>query len=313
MATRWTERDVPDQSGRTVVITGANSGLGYETARIFARHGAEVVLACRDLRKAGEARTRILAESRSAAVHLLQLDLASQNSVRQAAERLDRDHPRVDLLINNAGALIRRRDTTEDGFERTFATNHLGAFAFTGLILPRLLERPGSRVVTVSSVGHRRGVMQFDDLQFARGYHSNRAYFQSKLANLLFAYELQRRLAAAGAATISVAAHHGNARTAFGGDQLPIRVVTDPRLRLFTSWLLQDPETSALALVRAAVEPGVTGGEYYGPDGRNEWTGHPIRVESIPASYDLAAQQRLWKVSEQLTGVTYPLGRLTRT
>lgn len=310
MAIRWTERDVPEQSGRTVVITGANSGLGLETARVFARRNAEVVLACRDLRKAEEARHRILAEVRTASVRTLELDLSSQASVRRAAEQAKRDLPRIDLLINNAGALIRRHEVTEDGFEKTLATNHLGAFAFTGQVLELLLSTPGSRVVTVSSVGHRRGVMNFDDLHFADGYRSHHAYFQSKLANLLFAYELQRRLAAARTSTISVAAHPGNARTAFGGDQLPIRIVTDPRLRMLTWWLLQDPATAALATLRAAVDPAVAGGQYFGPEGRNEWTGHPIRVESIPASHDADAQQRLWAVSERLTGVNYPLQRV---
>ncbi|HEY3503209.1 MAG TPA: oxidoreductase [Actinocatenispora sp.] len=312
MATRWTEDDVPDQSGRTVVVTGANSGVGFETARVFARRNAEVVLACRDMRKADEARDRIHAESPTAPVRTLELDLSSQASVRQAADRVRRDHARVDLLINNAGALIRRHQVTEDGFERTLATNHLGAFAFTGLTLTRLLDTPGSRVVTVSSVGHKRGVMNFDDPHFADGYRSAQAYFQSKLANLLFTYELQRRLAAAGSSTIALAAHPGNARTAFGGDQLPIRVVASPRMRLFTWWLLQDPATAALATVRAAVDPAASGGHYYGPAGRNEWTGHPVRVDSSPRSHDTAAQRRLWELSTQLTGVSYPLGPTAR-
>ncbi|MBU3066682.1 SDR family NAD(P)-dependent oxidoreductase [Nocardia sp. NEAU-G5] len=308
MATRWSEREVPDQDGRTAVITGANSGLGFETARILARRNMVVVLACRDIGKADEARDRILAEAPTASVRTLGLDLCSQASVRRAAVRIMRDHARVDLLINNAGAVIRRREVTEDGFEKTLATNHLGAFAFTGQIMERLLNTPGSRVVTVSSVGHKRGVMNFDDLHFAHGYRFNHAYFQSKLANLLFTYELQRRLAAVGAPTIAVAAHPGNARTAFGADQLPIRIFTSPRLRLLTWWMLQDSTTAALSIVRAAVDPAATGGQYYGPDGRNEWTGHPVQVQSIPQSHDANAQQRLWELSEQMTGVSYPLG-----
>ncbi|GAA4200213.1 oxidoreductase [Actinocatenispora rupis] len=303
----WTEHEVPDQSGRTVLVTGANSGLGFETARVFARHHAQVVLACRDVRKADDARERIRAETPTASVRTLELDLSSQASVRRAAEQVGRDHAQVDLLINNAGALIRRHEITEDGFEKTFATNHLGAFAFTGLILERLLSTPASRVVTVSSVGHKRGVMNFDDPHFGAGYRRNDAYFQSKLANLLFTYELHRRLAAAGASTIAVAAHPGNARTAFGSDQLPIRIVTNPRLRLLTSWLLQDPTTAALSTVRAAVDPAATGGEYFGPDGRNEWTGHPVPVPSSARSHDTDAQRRLWDLSEQLTGVRYPV------
>lgn len=310
----WTEHDVPDQRGRTVVITGANSGLGFETARVFARHNAEVVLACRDLEKARLAGDRILAEGPAASVRLLELDLASQASVRRAAAQVNHDHPKIDLLINNAGAVVSRHQLTEDGFEKTLATNHLGPFAFTGLILERLLDAPGSRVVTVSSNGHKRGVLNFDDPQFAGGFRGGfarwagqQAYFQSKLANLLFSYELQRRLTAAGAATIAVAAHPGNARTAFGSDQLPIRIFTSARLRPLTSWLLQDAEPATLPTLRAAVDPAATGGEYYGPDGRNEWTGHPVRVGSSPASYDTEAQRRLWELSVDLTGVSYPL------
>ncbi|NNC11415.1 SDR family NAD(P)-dependent oxidoreductase [Planctomonas sp. JC2975] len=307
MTTDWTETDVPDQTGRTVVITGANSGLGLETARVFARHGAHVVLACRDPRKADDARQRILAETPDAHLGTLELDLASQTSVRRAAHRITTDIPHLDLLINNAGALIRRYAVTEDGFETTFATNHLGAFALTGLVLNSLRSTPNSRVVTVSSVGHRRGVMDFDDPNAAREFHSHQAYFQSKLANLLFAYELQRRLTEADACTISVAAHPGNARTAFGGDQRMIRIATGQRLRWATSWLMQDPRLSALATVRAAVDPTATGGEYFGPDGRNEWTGHPVQVDSIPRSHDVGDQRRLWELSESLTGVRYPL------
>ncbi|MCX4099173.1 oxidoreductase [Nocardia sp. alder85J] len=306
MTTRWTETDVPDQDGRTVVITGANSGLGFETARIFARHHARVVLACRNPDRAAAARARILHETPAAAVHTLTLDLSSQASIHRAAEQLD-EYPRIDLLINNAGALIRRHTVTEDGFEQTLATNHLGAFTFTALALPRLLDTPGSRVVTVSSVGHKRGVMNFDDLHFADGYRAAHAYFQSKLANLLFTYELQRRLTAAGAPTIAVAAHPGNARTAFGGDRFHIRTFTRPQLRILTWWLLQNPERAALPTVRAAVDPTATGGEYYGPDGNNEWTGYPVLVESIPSSHDPASQRRLWAESERLTGTTYPL------
>lgn len=306
MAAPWTERDVPDQSGRTVVITGANSGIGFETARVLARRHAQVVLACRDPRKAAAARDRIRAETPAASLRTLELDLASQASVARAAQEVLGEYARVDLLINNAGALVRRHEVTEDRFERTLATNHLGAFAFTGLTLERLLTTPGSRVVTVSSVGHKRGVMNFADPHFEQGFRSHDAYFQSKLANLLFTYELQRRLAAAGAGTIALAAHPGNARTAFGSDQLPIRTFTNPRLRALTWWLLQDPATAALSVLRAATDPTATGAQYYGPAGRNEWTGHPVEVQSMPPSHDRTSQDTLWTLSTTLTGVTYP-------
>ncbi|HEV8648059.1 MAG TPA: oxidoreductase [Actinomycetes bacterium] len=305
---RWTATDIPDQRGRTAVITGANTGLGFETAKLLAQHGATVVLACRNPHKAADAAARIATAAPSAEVSTLQLDLASQASIHRAATQLRTDWPRIDLLINNAGGMMPRHRLTEDGFELTLATNHLGPFAFTGLILDRLLAVPGSRVVTVASIGHRRGTINFDDLHFQRGYRYQTAYFQSKLANLLFTYELQRRLGAAGAPTIAVAAHPGNARTEFGRELSPlVRVAMSPRLRMLTWWLLQSPQMGTLSTVRAAVDPDVRGG-YYGPPGRAQFTGYPTRVQSTPASHDPQAQRRLWQESERLTGVTYPIG-----
>jgi NAD(P)-dependent dehydrogenase (short-subunit alcohol dehydrogenase family) len=306
---RWTTTDIPDQQGRTVVVTGANTGLGFETAKLLAQHGATVVLACRNPHKAADAAARIGAAAPRARVSTLQVDLASQGSVHRAADQLRAEHPRIDLLINNAGGIRPRHGLTEDGYELTLATNHLGPFAFTGLVLDRLLAVPGSRIVTVASIGHRRGTINFDDLHFQRGYRFQDAYFQSKLANLLFTYELQRRLAAAGAATIAEAAHPGNARTEFGRDLSPmIRVAMSPRLRMLTWWLLQSPQVGALSTVRAAVDPDARGGDYYGPPGRAQFTGYPTRVQSTPASHDAQAQRRLWRESERLTGVTYPTG-----
>jgi NAD(P)-dependent dehydrogenase (short-subunit alcohol dehydrogenase family) len=308
---RWTEENVPGQEGRTVVITGGNAGLGYEVARVLAQAGAATVLACRDPARGGAAAARIRAAAPGARVDLVRLDLASLASVREAADQLRTSYPAIDLLINNAGGVTPRYQRTEDGFERTLATNHLGPFALTGLVLDRLLPVPGSRVVTVSSIGHRRGVINFDDLQAEGGYRSQQAYFQSKLANLLFTYELQARLAAAGAATIAVAAHPGNARTGFGRDMnRAVRIAMSPRLRALTWWLMQSPQVAALATVRAATDPEARGGEYYGPPGRAQFTGYPERVESSARSHDQAAGRRLWQESERLTGVTYPLGSL---
>ena len=202
----------------------------------------------------------------------------------------------------------RKQSLTQDGFETTLATNHLGPFALTGLLLETLLATPDSRVVTVSSIGHRRGDIHFDDLHSRRGYTASTAYFQSKLANLMFTYELQRRLTAAGASTIALAAHPGNARTEFGrGLPAPVRAALNPRLRALTSWLLQSPHMGALSPLRAATDPNAHGGDYYGPPGRSQFTGHPTRVESSPRSHDTTAQQRLWQESEHLTGITYPL------
>ncbi|MFC6016718.1 oxidoreductase [Plantactinospora solaniradicis] len=305
---RWTSADIPDQRGRTALITGANTGLGFQTAKLLAEHGATVILACRNPGKAAEAAARIATSAPDATVHTLQLDLASLASIRHAAEQLRADHPRLDLLINNAGGIRPRYAVTEDGFESTFATNHLGPFAFTGLVLDQLLAVPGSRIITVSSIGHRRGTVDFDDLHFARGYRYQHAYFQSKLANLMFTYELQRRLAAAGASTIAAAAHPGNARTEFGREMsLLVRVLMRPQFRMLTWWLMQSPQRGALPAVRAAVDPDVRGGDYYGPPGRAQFTGYPARVQSSVRSHDTGAQRRLWQESERLTGITYPV------
>jgi NAD(P)-dependent dehydrogenase (short-subunit alcohol dehydrogenase family) len=291
------------------VITGANVGLGFETARLLAERGATVILACRNPIKAADAAARINASVPDSTVRTLQLDLASLASIRRAAAQLRTENPRIDLLINNAGGVRPKYAVTEDGFEQTLATNHLGPFAFTGLILDRLLTVSGSRIVTVSSIGHRRGTINFDDLHSANGYRYQRAYFQAKLANVMFTYELHRRLAAAGVPTIAVAAHPGNARTEFGRDMpLPVRVMMRPQLRMLTWWLMQDPERGALAAVRAAVDPDARGGDYYGPPGRAQFTGYPTRVESSERSHDTAAQRRLWRESERLTDITYPAG-----
>jgi NAD(P)-dependent dehydrogenase (short-subunit alcohol dehydrogenase family) len=308
----WSEADIPDLRGSTAVVTGANTGLGFQATRMLATRGAAVILACRNAAKAQAAADRIRAAAPGARVRTTPLDLASLASVREAADRLHGECQHLDLLINNAGRVNPRYRRTEDGFEATLATNHLGPFAFTGLVLDLLLATPGSRIVTVSSVGHRRGTVDVGDLNFERGYRYHHAYFQSKLANLMFTYELQRRLAAAGSATIALAAHPGNARTEFGRDMSRfVRVAMNPRLRPLTFWLMQPAEAGALPIARAATDPRARGGEYYGPDGWNEWTGSPVRVESIPRSHDAEVQRRLWRASEQLTGVSYPVGAAT--
>jgi len=315
MSTRWTATDVPDQAGRTAVVTGASGGLGLETARVLAARGAEVVLACRDAAKAGRAAELIRAESGRASVRIVRLDLASLASVREAAEEIRSGCPRLDLLINNAGVMaVPVRRCSEDGFELTFAVNHLGHFALTGLVLDRLLQTPGSRIVTVASIGHRMGsgAMHFDNLEFSRDYHPWHSYWQSKLANLLFTYELQARLAAAGAATSALAAHPGNARTGLWRHTSRVaRTLYRPSLAWLTFWFAQSARTGALATLRAAADPDARGGDYHGPPGRLQYTGHPVRVESSAASHDAYAQQRLWETSEQMTGVQY--GSLARS
>jgi NAD(P)-dependent dehydrogenase (short-subunit alcohol dehydrogenase family) len=306
---RWTAADVPDQQGRTAVVTGANTGIGFEAARVLAERGATVVLACRDLDKADAAAARITAAAPGAKVSTVRLDLASLASVREAAERVRASHERLDLLINNAGLMIPPYGQTEDGFELQFGTNHLGHFALTGLLLDRLLPVPGSRIVTVSSMGHRQGTINFDDLQSQNGYRRTAAYGQSKLANLMFTYDLQRRLAATGAQTIAVAAHPGGSRTELMRHTSAVmRVLASRRLRLLNSWVMQSAEMGALPTLRAAVDPAVRGGEYYGPGRAFEVTGFPVRVDSNKRSHDIDVQRRLWTVSEQLTGVTYRYG-----
>ncbi|HEX6673891.1 MAG TPA: oxidoreductase [Actinomycetes bacterium] len=301
----WTAAEVPDQQGRTVVVTGANTGIGFEAARVLAGRGATVVLACRDLAKAADAADRIAAATSAAKVETLRLDLASLASVRQAAEELRSRHPRLDLLINNAGVMMPPYGRTEDGFELQLGTNHLGHFALTGLLLDRLLAVPGSRVVTVSSMAHRQGRIDLDDLQSERRYRRTAAYGQSKLANLLFTYELQRRLVAAGAPTIAVAVHPGAVTTELQRHlPLGMRLVATP---LMAALGQRSPAMGALATLRAATDPTAKGGEYYGSEGRFGFGGHPVRLESSARSHDAEVQRRLWQRSEQLTGVTFRL------
>ncbi len=313
----WTAADVGDQQGRTAVITGGNSGIGFEAARVLAARGATVVLACRDQAKADQAASQIAAEVAGAAgatggadarVETVRLDLASLASVREAAEELRERYPRLDLLINNAGVMMPPYGRTEDGFELQIGTNHLGHFALTGLVLDRLLAVGGSRVVTVSSNGHRMGRINFDDLNFEHGYRRPRAYGQSKLANLLFTYELQRRLATAGAPTIALAAHPGSSRTELGRHLPGVgRLMTNADLGFISSRFIQDAQMGALPTLRAATDPGASGGQYYGPGRVFEFTGYPVAVESNDRSRDVNVQNRLWEESEKLTGVSFPV------
>lgn len=296
----WREEDVPGQGGRTAVITGANTGIGFEAARVLAGRGAAVVLACRDPAKAADAMRRVRQDAK-AEVATVQLNLASLASVRAAAEELRAAHQRIDILINNAGVMMTPHRHTEDGFELQFGTNHLGHFALTGLLLDRMREVPGSRVVTVSSYGHRMGWMDFGNLQWQHGYTRVFAYGRSKLANLLFAYELQRRLAAAGAATQSLAAHPGTSRTELTRN-LP------PWMSLGARFMPMQPATmGAVPMLRAATDPRAQGGEYYGPAGFAGQAGPATRVGSSARSHDQEAARRLWAESERLTGVAYPL------
>jgi NAD(P)-dependent dehydrogenase (short-subunit alcohol dehydrogenase family) len=293
----WTFADLPDLSGRTAVVTGANTGLGYETATALAAKGAQVVLAVRNLDK-GKAAADLIARARPGAeVSVQELDLTSLSSIADAAAELRSRHHHLDLLINNAGVMMTPRSTTKDGFELQLGTNHLGHFALTGRLMELLLATPLSRVVTVSSLGHRFGRIRFDDLQSERRYRRIGAYGQSKLANLLFTYELQRRLS--GTDSTAVAAHPGGSSSELSR-YLP-RV-----MQLAFRPLEQSTEMGALPTLRAATDPGASG-DYYGPGGFAELRGYPEAVASSARSHDVDVARRLWSVSEELTGVTYPI------
>lgn len=295
--TTWTTTHIPDQTGRTAVITGANTGLGFETAKALAAKGAHVVLAVRDTAKGKQAAAQI-----SGDVTVQELDLTSLASIREAAEALKSGHDKIDLLINNAGVMTTPKGTTKDGFELQFGTNHLGHFALTGLLLDAILDVDGARIVTVSSNGHKMGgAIHFDDLQWERSYSRMGAYTQSKLANLLFTYELQRRLAPRGK-TIALAAHPGTSTTELARN---IPSALQRGFQAVAPLIAQSPEGGALPSLRAATDPGALGGQYYGPDGIAQQKGNPVVVASSAQSYDVELQRRLWAVSEELTGVTF--------
>lgn len=298
---KWTTADIPDQTGRVAVITGANTGLGFETAAALAERGAQVVLAVRNLEKGKDAES-LIRRSPGADVTLQELDLTSLDSIRAAAAQLRADHDRIDLLINNAGVMYPPKSTTKDGFEMQFGTNHLGHFALTGLLLDRLLPVAGSRIVTVSSIGHRfRADIHFDDLNWERRYNRVEAYGQSKLANLMFTYELQRRLAPH-ATTIATAAHPGGSNTELMRHLPGWAAAAYPLIKP----LFQGADMGALPTLRAATDPQALGGQYFGPDGFAQGRGYPTVVKSSRKSHDVDAQQRLWAVSEELTGVVFP-------
>jgi NAD(P)-dependent dehydrogenase (short-subunit alcohol dehydrogenase family) len=301
---KWSAGDVPGQHGRTAVVTGANTGIGFETAKVLAERGATVVLAVRDVDKGKAAAARIAAAP-GTDVTVQHLDLTSLDSVRVAADELRAKHARIDLLINNAGVMYPPRSTTLDGFELQLGTNHLGHFALTGLLLDRLLPVEGSRVVTVSSIAHRiQARIDFEDLQWERRTYSRAgAYGQSKLANLLFTYELQRRLAERGS-SVAVAAHPGIAATELMRNS---PALARTAVAVISPLISQSADRGALPTLRAATDPAVRGGEYYGPDGFRGLKGHPVRTVSSEQSHDTDLQRRLWAVSQELTGVSFPV------
>ena len=304
----WSTEDIPNQAGRVALVTGANSGLGYETTLALAAKGATVIMACRDADRARKAREDILATNPVGKLEILRLDLASLESVRAGAEAYLAKYNRLDVLINSAGIMAPPRSETEDGFELQFGVNHLGHFALTGHLLERIVETPESRVVSVTSTAHKFARIDFDDLQSRQNYRRYRAYGQSKLANLLFAFELNRRLAAAGSDSISLAAHPGLAETTL---QRRTARATASRFEgaIYTAMhyvVSQTAEMGALPQLYAATGREAEGGMLYGP----EWLqtrGFPVQVRPSRAAASWEDARRLWEISAELTGVSYGL------
>jgi NAD(P)-dependent dehydrogenase (short-subunit alcohol dehydrogenase family) len=305
----WTASALPDLAGRTIVVTGANSGLGWETALELARKRATVILACRDVESGRAAAARIASVVPGAAVEVLALDLASLASIRAFADAFGARYRALDVLINNAGVMALPQRTTADGFEMHFGTNHLGHFALTGLLADRLLAAERARVVTVSAGFYRLGRIHLDDLHWQRRrYRSMLAYAQSKLANLLFTFELQRRADAARAPLLSVASHPGYAATnlQFAGPRMRGSALLAGMMRLSNRWFSQSAAMGALPTLYAACAPEVRGGQYFGPDGFAEMSGHPTVAACNASACDPEVARGLWEVSERLTGVIYP-------
>ncbi|MGI4828861.1 MAG: oxidoreductase [Janthinobacterium lividum] len=306
---KWTAADMPTQAGKTVLVTGANSGIGYQAALELARHGAHVLLGCRSESKGNAALDRLKREVTKASVEIAIVDMASLSSIRAFASQYVSRGGTLDILVNNAGVMaVPSREFTSDGFERQFGTNHLGHFALTGLLMPALSKAVAPRVVTVASLAHRDGKIELDNLQSERSYKPWDAYNNSKLANILFAKELDRRMREAGSSLLSVAVHPGVSKTGItetgpgsNTKDLKVRLV-----KLLGPLLMQNDAMGALPTEYAATSPDVHGGEYIGPDGMGEIKGYPKVVQPRPQALDEASGKKLWERSEQLTGVVFP-------
>lgn len=305
----WTAADIPDLSGKTIVVTGGNSGIGYEAALELAGHGADTILACRDLKKAGAAAESIVETHPAAQVESMELDLASLASIEKFAGELAGKRDRLDVLCNNAGVMALPKRKTADGFEMQIGTNHLGHFALTGRLLDMLSATPDSRVVTVSSTMHKMGKMDFDDLHGDRSYWKWGAYSQSKLANLLFAFELNRRLESAGSTSISAACHPGYASTNLqtAGPRMAGSSLGEMLWGVINGTLAQTAEMGALPTLRAVTGVDTEGGDYLGPAQLAESRGNPIKVRATSRANDEESAKKLWAISEDLTGVEYRL------
>ena len=294
----WTSDQIVDQTGRIAIVTGSNSGIGYEAALGLARAGARVILAVRDPKRGEEAAQRLVGTAADAKIDVMTLDLADLSSVRSFAEAFKQKYDALHLLVNNAGVMMPPKSLTADGFELQFGTNHIGHFALTGLLLDHLLKTEGSRVVSVASMAHKWGRIDFEDLHWERKrYKKAKSYGQSKLANLLFTYELQRRLEAAGVSTIATAAHPGWTATNLQR--------SSGLFQAMNPIFAMKPWQGALPTLYAATAEEVQGGEYVGPGGFMEMRGYPKKVQSNPASRNESVAARLWEVSEELTGVRF--------
>jgi NAD(P)-dependent dehydrogenase (short-subunit alcohol dehydrogenase family) len=309
MSAKWSSEQIPDQRGRTAIVTGANSGLGLVTARELARHGASVVMACRNTAKGQDALREIEAAVPGARLELATLDLSNLASVEDFAKRFRSSYEGLDLLINNAGLMAPPRGETADGFELQLGTNHLGHFALTGWLIGAMEGRRDARVVALSSIAHRTGRINFEDLQSERRYRRWRAYGQSKLADLMSALELDRRLRAAGSTIKSIAAHPGYSATNLQSAAPPLldRAV----MRVTNAIGAQSADAGAWPTLYAATYPGLEGGEFIGPDGLGELRGHPHISTPNRAARDESVAARLWTVSEELTGVHFDLAAPT--
>lgn len=305
--TKWTIKNIPSLKGKTAIVTGGNSGLGLEAVKALAAKGARVIMACRSLKKAEATRDQLIETLPKAEIIIMELDLADLNSVRNFAAKYKQNHSKLDILINNAGIMMVPYGLTRDGFELQIGTNHLGHFALTGLLLDVIKHTPGARVINITSLAHKSGKMDFDNLMCSngKGYSSMKAYGRSKLANLLFTYELQRFFKANSIDAMALAAHPG-----FSDTHLFHSVVADWALALFkpvTLLLAQPAWVGAEPGLRAATDPEAKGGEFYGPSGHFEVKGHPVRVQSNEASHNQEDAENLWAISEKLTGVKFEL------
>jgi len=307
MKQRWKFEDIPDLCGKTIIVTGGNSGLGFEAVKSFSAKGAETILACRNIKNGNTAKEQILEEYSNAQINVMNLDLADLESIHLFVKKFNEKYGKLDVLLNNVG-IVCPYEKTKDGFEMQIGTNHLGHFALTGLLLHCLKNTKGSRVVNVSSLGHKFGKMDFDNFMFEKGgYAIMKAYGNTKLSNLLFTYELQRRFEKFNVDCLAVAAHPGVAKSNLS-KYITKKPLYKIGMAIANSIMSQSTSMGALPEIRASVDSLVKGGDYFGPGGFQEWKGYPVKVKSNDALHDLDNAEKLWKVSEKLTKISYEFG-----